>query len=80
MEMVTFAEHEQKVNKNFNLIAVILIAIAIIICYAQVFGAGFMSWDDPEYVLHNPDIQAISFENISKWFTKYYKLRIVTKS
>jgi len=33
-------------------------------------GAGFMSWDDAQYVLDNKDIQC--WHNFSAWFHNFY--------
>lgn len=44
--------------------------IAVIIAYFKVFHAGFMSWDDGEYVAHNTDIKSLA--HLSDWFRKFY--------
>ena len=49
-----------------------LLIIAITIAYSKLFHAGFMSWDDGEYVLHNKDIMGITGANISAWCSKFY--------
>ncbi|MBN9484480.1 MAG: tetratricopeptide repeat protein [Bacteroidetes bacterium] len=58
--------------KYLPIIHLSLLAMAILIAYSSVFGAGFMSWDDPEYVLHNADIQNITADAIKNWFTHFY--------
>jgi tetratricopeptide (TPR) repeat protein len=46
------------------------ITICVVIVYLRVFHAGFMAWDDGEYVLHNKDIRG--FDHISEWFSHFY--------
>jgi protein O-mannosyl-transferase len=48
------------------------LAGAIFFAYAGVLNAGFMSWDDPEYVSH-PDVRSgISPALIYRWFSSTY--------
>jgi len=49
-----------------------LLVIAIIIAYARVFQAGFMDWDDGEYVINNKDIAGFGAANIAAWFSRFY--------
>ncbi|MES2702587.1 MAG: tetratricopeptide repeat protein [Bacteroidota bacterium] len=47
-----------------------ILLVAILIAYLKIFHAGFMSWDDGEYVLHNKDITGFGY--IGDWFSKFY--------
>lgn len=49
-----------------------IIVAAILIVYSKVFHAGFMSWDDLDYVFNTPDITAINGTTIAKWFSGFY--------
>lgn len=51
---------------------VCLLVIAIALAYSKLFHAGFMTWDDGEYVRHNKDITGFTGSNIAAWFTKFY--------
>ncbi len=49
-----------------------VLVIAEVIAYGKIFGAGFISWDDYEYVLHNKDIAGVSGRHIAGWFYHFY--------
>jgi len=49
-----------------------LLVVAVVIAYSKVFHAGFISWDDYEYVAHNKDIRGFSTVTIAAWFSKFY--------
>ena len=49
-----------------------LLVAAIVVAYSKIFHAGFISWDDYEYVVHNKDIRGFSAGNIVAWFSKFY--------
>ena len=49
-----------------------LLVASIAIAYSKVFHAGFISWDDYEYVAHNKDITGFGDGNIAAWFSKFY--------
>jgi len=49
-----------------------MLAAAVLVAYFKVFSAGFIAWDDMEYTVHNPDIAAISIDNIKAWFSGFY--------
>lgn len=51
---------------------VFIMIATVLLAYSKVFDAGFMSWDDFDYVFHTPDIHAFTASNISKWWTEYY--------
>ena len=57
---------------NNKLLQIAIIIIATVLAYSKVFQAGFMSWDDMEYVFQIKDIQSIDWSTITHWFTKYY--------
>jgi tetratricopeptide (TPR) repeat protein len=48
----------------------VLLTAAILFAYYKIFNAGFISWDDPEYVLLNKDIRSFSF--LPNWFSQFY--------
>lgn len=50
----------------------LIITVAIIIAYTKVFNAGFMSWDDMDYVFNIPDIHGFSWEHFKNWWSEYY--------
>ncbi|MBS1779524.1 MAG: tetratricopeptide repeat protein [Bacteroidetes bacterium] len=58
--------------KYLSVIHLSLLAAVVLIAYSSVFGAGFMSWDDPDYILHNTDIQTFTGETVKNWFTQFY--------
>ncbi len=46
---------------------------AILIAYSKIFNAGFMNWDDPDYVFHTADISSgLGWQQIKNWFSTYY--------
>jgi len=49
-----------------------IMIIATVFAYTKIFNAGFMSWDDMDYVFQTKDIQSISWEHICNWFSTYY--------
>ena len=51
---------------------VAIMVLAVLLAYSKIFGAGFMSWDDIDYVFNTPDIISLSPEHISNWWTEYY--------
>ena len=51
---------------------VAIMVLAVLLAYSKIFGAGFMSWDDIDYVFNTPDIISFSPEHISNWWTEYY--------
>ncbi|GIH20376.1 tetratricopeptide repeat protein [Rugosimonospora africana] len=40
-----------------------------VVLYAGVFGSGFLEFDDPDNVLDNYSIRALSWPNLEHWFT-----------
>lgn len=60
-------------NKGYSTIwHWLIIAVAIVLAYTKVFNAGFMSWDDMDYVFNIPDIHGFSIEHFKNWWTEYY--------
>jgi len=51
-----------------------LIAILFItyLSFSPSIKAGFINWDDNEYVTENPDIRSLSFDNIKKISSSFY--------
>lgn len=50
----------------------LLCTLVLVACaYLPVLGFGFTNWDDPVYVLRNPDIKHLGWANISTIFTSY---------
>lgn len=64
-------KQQKSIFENKWLHVGLLVAFALLV-YGKVFHAGFMSWDDADYVLQNKDIRAFSAENISRWFSEFY--------
>ncbi len=59
--------------KHLNSLIYPLVLIALVLLgYHEIFGAGINNWDDEAYVFENPDVHAITAENLSLWFSKYY--------
>jgi protein O-mannosyl-transferase len=64
-----------KTSKTGNRTLPALIAICTIITFVAYFPSlknNFTNWDDPKYVIANPDIQKISIENTKTLFSQYY--------
>ncbi|MCD4746648.1 MAG: hypothetical protein K8R58_10145, partial [Bacteroidales bacterium] len=60
------------IKKN-NLLWLLGILVLTFIAYFPVFQNNFLStWDDNRYVLENPLIKSLSFQNIINIFTQYY--------
>jgi Tfp pilus assembly protein PilF len=55
---------EPNIKRRIALVTI----IACIFAFLPVFNAGFVNYDDPEYVLNNPFIRNFSFENIKRIF------------
>ena len=49
-----------------------VLVVAALIAYSKIFSAGFMPWDDTEYVVTNLDVHGLGWEKIKLWFTEYY--------
>lgn len=47
-----------------------MLIAAVVLAYINIPGAGFISWDDADYISNNPDIHG--FANIGKWFSSFY--------
>ncbi len=51
----------------------LMLISAILLAYSKIFSAGFMNWDDLDYVFHTADISSgIGWQQIKNWFTSYY--------
>lgn len=49
-----------------------ILAAVVLLAYSKVFGAGFMSWDDIDYVFNTPDITGFTTEHFQNWWKEYY--------
>lgn len=49
-----------------------MLAVAAALVFSPAFKAGFLPWDDKEYVAANNDIRSFSGENIKKIFSESY--------
>ncbi len=61
---------ENKLDNKWLHIGLLIVVVAI--AYSRIFQAGFISWDDYEYVVHNNDIRGFSVEHIVAWCSKFY--------
>lgn len=59
-------------EKNTKWLHPAIIIVAVLIVYSKIFGAGFMSWDDIDYLYNTPDIKGYSFEHFKNWWTEFY--------
>jgi tetratricopeptide (TPR) repeat protein len=48
------------------------ICCIIIISFFPLFGAGFLDWDDRDYITNNLSVQSLSLDNTKLYFTKSY--------
>jgi tetratricopeptide (TPR) repeat protein len=51
---------------------IISILISVTVLYLPVFKNVLTNWDDELYVVYNPYLTTLSFENLKNIFTKYY--------
>lgn len=49
-----------------------ILIVAVLTAYSKIFGAGFMSWDDIDYVFNTPDITGFTATHFQNWWTEYY--------
>lgn len=49
-----------------------LLMLAILVAYSKIFHAGFVNWDDQDYVFHTPDVRSVGWEQMKNWFASYY--------
>ena len=61
-----------KNEKNNSLLHMGVLIVAVCVAYMKIFHAGFIAWDDGEYVLHNKDITGFGAEQISAWCSNFY--------
>ena len=62
-----------KSNHNLTGVHLGLLVLLVLVAYSKVFHAGFMNWDDQEYVFHTADIAGgIGWLQIKNWFSSYY--------
>lgn len=58
-----------KYRDTFLFTAIVFI---ISISFFPLFSAGFLDWDDLDYIKNNPSVKSVSFSNIKAFFTKSY--------
>lgn len=59
-------------EQRSTLLHIAILIIAVLIAYSKIFGAGFMSWDDIDYVFNTPDITGFTAEHFKNlWSTNY---------
>lgn len=51
---------------------IFIMLVAVLLAYSKIFGAGFMSWDDIDYVFNTPDITSFSAAHFTNWWSDYY--------
>ncbi len=49
-----------------------LLILAIVLAFGNVINAGFISWDDLDYLHHHDINSGITFKNACRWFTSNY--------
>lgn len=49
-----------------------MLIAAVVVAYFKVAHAGFLSWDDLDYVFHTPDIHGFSAAHLGNIWTKFY--------
>lgn len=63
-------------NRNTQLqstwLHIAIVIVAVLVAYSKIFGAGFMSWDDIDYLYNTPDIKGFSAEHFKNWWTEFY--------
>lgn len=66
--------NKRVIPRNRVVIWLHITAIVVVICiaYLKIFHAPFAANDDREYVVNNPDIRAVTWDNIVLWFSTYY--------
>src|SRR5690606_1936740 len=63
---------EEKKKINIKWLHAFLLVIIVLVAYGKVLNAGFMTWDDADYVLKNSDVQAINMTTLQAWFSSFY--------
>lgn len=63
---------EAQTAQRYRWLHIGILAVVAVIAYLKIFHAGFMYWDDGEYVQHNPDINGITGSHIASWFSNFY--------
>lgn len=65
--MTIFAKEQRGV-----LLHIAILVVAVTLAYSKIFSAGFMSWDDLDYVFNTPDITGFTAEHFKNWWTNNY--------
>jgi protein O-mannosyl-transferase len=65
-------EHTQILTGRQKLILCLLLAVITLLVYNRVASAGFINFDDPQYVINNPQVhQGVTWATIKWAFTVY---------
>jgi len=59
-------------NKKLILIAITIVILVSFFAMMPTLSCEFVNWDDPAYVINEPDITNLSFANIKKMATSFY--------
>ena len=62
-------ENSANINLKPTWLFLALIVLLFPLVYFHLFSAGFIAWDDPEYVLNNKDVHLFLVKN---FFTQFY--------
>ena len=54
------------------LITIIIIGLVTFLSYLPALNNGFQSWDTWAYIINNPNIKALNWENIRWMFASFY--------
>lgn len=46
-----------------------ILVLVVLLAYSKLFNGGFITWDDPEYVINNTDIRSF---DLTLWFSSFY--------
>lgn len=59
-------------EKRTVFLHIAIMVVAVLAAYSKIFGAGFMSWDDIDYVFNTPDISSFTAEHFGNWWSQNY--------
>ncbi|MBC7775867.1 MAG: tetratricopeptide repeat protein [Phycisphaerae bacterium] len=73
MQKVKQAKKEAQKTSNYNNMGIIAIAVFAFFLFLKLRACDFLvGWDDDTYVVNNPAIQQINWENLKKIFSSFY--------
>lgn len=64
---------EDKVNRLFNKISIPGLVFLVLLAYLPVIYNGFVSWDDEVYIVNNPLIQSLNWNNFQHIFSTSFE-------